>query len=73
MSAKTLDNIQHRYLYIRNSALIVIKQDNVVSANTTGNMDTAADGISWMPLITDVDAVDDDAAAVADDDAADTT
>ena len=89
MSAKTLDNIQHRYLYIRNSALIVIKQDNVVSANTTGNMDTAADGISWDASYddsaTDVDAVDaadavtftavdvDAAVAVADDDATDIT
>ena len=89
MSAKTLDNIQHRHLYIRNSALIVKKQDNVVSANTTGNMDTAADGISWDASYddsaTDVDAVDaaddvtstavdvDAAVAVADDDATDIT
>ena len=89
VSAKTLDNIQHRYLYIRNSALIVIKQDNVVSANTMVNMDTAADDISWETTYdnsaTDVDAVDaaddvtstavdvDAAVAVADDDASDIT
>jgi hypothetical protein len=62
VSAKTLDNMQHRYLYIRNSAFIVITQDNVVSANTMVNMDTAADGISWEATYdgsaTDVDAVD---------------
>jgi len=89
VSAKTLDNIQHRYLYIRNSALIAIKQDNVVSANTMGNMNTATDGISWDASYddsaTDVDAVDaaddvtstavdvDAAVAVADDDATDIT
>jgi hypothetical protein len=54
--------MQHRYLFIRNSALIVIKQDNVVSANTMVNMDTAADDISWETTYdnsaTDVDAVD---------------
>ena len=44
--------------------MIVIKQDNVVSANTMSNMNTATDGISWDASYddsaADVDAVDAD-------------